>query len=111
MLGVYRAAPLERQPEPELRRASLCGNRLQILRWNALDRTDPVVVIVENVEDLRDPIDRKASAQPNPLLHAHVSSILLRREQRVARDDGTVGPQPLTVRRAGLAKVTALAAR
>ena len=89
---------LERQPEPELRRASLCGNRLQILRWNALDRTDPVVVIVENVEDLRDPIDRKASAQPNPLLHAQVGSILLRRDQRVARDDGTVGPQPLTVR-------------
>ena len=61
-----------------------------MLQQVALNRADPIVVHVEHVEDLRDPIDR-ASAQSNPLLDTQVGSILLEREQRVSGCDRPSG--------------------
>src|SRR6266853_775560 len=71
------------------RKASLVLNVLQIL-WVVFLDADSKVRPVEQVEDLRDRIDRGATVQRDPLLDPHVRPVLRRRDEGVARDDRAV---------------------
>src|SRR5262245_16394070 len=86
---------LEGQAEAELRRTKLAGGVLQELSNGALLRADPPVRTVERVEDFRDPVDRDAAAQRNPLPEAQVGSVLRGRDQIVTRNDRAVRTEPL----------------